>query len=73
MKGYERNVGLIGENWVEDGDHESQGCNRKNTSILFRTINVFAVRRREYSNSKWRSLNLELFVISKTPLYFGDV
>jgi hypothetical protein len=49
-------VGLIGENQREyglrTGDHESKVCSRKDTSILFRTINLFDVRRRANRNSK---------------------
>jgi hypothetical protein len=61
MKGYERNVGLIGENQREyglrTGDYESQMCSRKDTSILFRTISLFYFIRRAYRNSTWKSVN----------------
>ena len=60
MKGYERNVGLIGENQREcglrRGDHESQVCSRKHTSILFRTIKFFDFSRRAYRKSTWKSV-----------------
>jgi len=58
MKGYIRNVGLIGENQREfglrTGDHESQMCRRKDTSTLFRKINFFDFIRRAYRNSTWK-------------------
>jgi len=41
----ERYLGLIGENLSEyelwTGEHKSQGCGRKDISILFKTINLF--------------------------------
>ena len=75
MKRRKRNVGLIGENLFEyelwTGDHESQGCSKKDTSILYRTINLFYSTRRACRNSTCRFLHLELFVILKTPYIFG--
>jgi hypothetical protein len=60
MKSYERNVGLIGENQREyglrTGDHDSQVCSRKDTSMLSRTINFFDYSRRAYRNSTWKSV-----------------
>ena len=53
-------MGLIGENQREyglrTGDHNSKVCCRKDTSTLFRTINLFDFRRRAYRNSTWKSL-----------------
>jgi hypothetical protein len=55
-------VGLIGENQRENGlragDDESQGCSRKCTSTLFRTITLFDFSRRAYRHSTWESLAL---------------
>ena len=66
---------LIGENQREyglrKGDHDNQGCSRKDTSILSRTFNLFDFSRSAYRNSTWRSLNLKLFVIRKNPYIYG--
>jgi len=70
-----RHVGLIGENQHEyglrTGDHDSQECIGKDTSILSRTFNLFDFVRRAFRNSTWMSLHLELFVICKTPHIYG--
>ena len=68
-------MGLIGKNQHEyglrTGDQDSQGCIGKDTSILSRTFNLFDCGRREFRNSTWKSLHLELFVIRKTPHIYG--
>jgi len=68
-------VELIGESQHEyglrTGDHDSQECIRKDTSIPSRTFNLFDFGRRTFRHSTWRSLHLELFVICKTPHIYG--
>ena len=53
-------MGLIGESKHEyvlrTGDQKSKVCCRKNTSILFRTINLFDFSRKAYRKSMWKSL-----------------
>lgn len=68
-------MGFIAENQREyclrKGDHNSQKCSKKDTSVLSRTFNLFDFGRRAFRNSTWRSLHLELFVIRKMSHIYG--
>jgi hypothetical protein len=58
----------LGVEGLRTGDHESQVCSRKYTSILFRTINVFDFIRRAYRNSTWKSVIQYNFLVAFTNL-----